>query len=133
MDKKITFNPGLRLSVIDSLILTGSCAGVIGLIPVAAEIAFVIGYTVGHFFLFCNVFRVSRIPELIWASLFIFLTGLTLMTEKPGWAWVVFLTLVMTIIIIFLEMKKKSYHGIFWKSVNPNLEQWWVEHRVTLC
>ncbi|CAK0748261.1 hypothetical protein CCP3SC1_1760005 [Gammaproteobacteria bacterium] len=30
-----------------------------------------IGLVLGHFFLFCNVFRVTRQTELIWAGAFI--------------------------------------------------------------
>ncbi len=133
MDKKKTFNPGFRLSVIDAMVIAGSCVSVIGLIPITPKLSFVICYAVGHFFLFCNVFRISRIPELIWSGLFISLTGLNLLTEKPGWAWVVVSTLTVTIIIITIEMKKKSYHGIFWKKINPALEQWWSKHHENLC
>lgn len=33
---------------------------------------------VGHFFLFCNVFRIARASELIWAGTFVVLSACTL-------------------------------------------------------
>jgi hypothetical protein len=28
-------------------------------------------------------------------------------------------------VLVIFEMRKPSYHGVFWRRVNPNLRQWW--------
>ena len=80
-----TFSPGFRLSFFDVVILF---AGLIGAIVLGVQIwwaGMIIGFVVLHFFLFCNVFRISRPPELVWAAVFIVLSGFTILTEYPGW------------------------------------------------
>ena len=79
------FTPGFRISLFDVLVLI---AGMIGAFIVGVQVwwaGMVIGFVVGHFFLFCNVFRIGRKPELIWAAVFTFLAGSTVITAIPGW------------------------------------------------
>ena len=59
------FNPGFRLSKIDiGVILTSlTVAGV--LYEYSGVLSFIVLFVVAHFFLFCNVTRMARIPELI--------------------------------------------------------------------
>ena len=52
-----TFAPGIRLSVLDVAVLL---FGIVGTIARATEneiAALVVGFALGHFFLFCNIFR----------------------------------------------------------------------------
>ncbi len=119
------FSPGLRISIIDVCVLI---AGVIGAVVVGFQVFWagaVIGFVVGHFFLFCNVFRISRKPELIWAAVFILLSGSTMLNEWPAWIVTFSMSFVVALVLIFLETKKPSYHGIGWKHFNPNLQEWW--------
>jgi hypothetical protein len=95
-----------------------------------ARIAFVIGFTVGHFFLFCNVFRMSRPLELIWSAVFVGLCYATFQTGQPGWVATAALSLLTTVIVVAIEMRKPSYHGIAWQAINPRLPEWW-EARIT--
>jgi hypothetical protein len=76
---------------------------------------------VGHFFLFCNVFRVSRAPELVWAGVFLALAGSTIALGVPGWPATVAASLATTVVVVTLEMRKPSYHGIGWRRINPTL------------
>jgi hypothetical protein len=84
-----------------------------------------VGFVLGHFFLFCNVFRIPRRSELIWAASFVFLCVSTITTGIPGWTWTIIISLVVTVMLIWMEMKKPSYHGILWKQINPGLQEWW--------
>ncbi|MCX6976643.1 MAG: hypothetical protein NTX04_01620, partial [Verrucomicrobia bacterium] len=80
---------------------------------------------VGHFFLFCNVFRISRSLELIWAAGFLILTRFTVTTGQPTWTTTAMLSLALTAVLVCIELRKPSYHGVGWSRFNPNLRQWW--------
>jgi len=123
--QSVEFRPGFRLSLLDVLILlVGASAA-----AVAADsfmwLAFVISMAVGHFFLFCNVFRIARNLEFIWAAIFVLLAWGTIRFGQPGWLLTTLLTLATTITVIAIEMRKPSYHGIGWSRINPNLREWW--------
>jgi hypothetical protein len=123
------FRPGFRLSVIDLAVL--------GIGSVAAAVAwksvwwagFVIAFVLGQFFLFCNVFRVARKPELIWSALFLAVAAATIVTGVPGWPLTIAASLLATLAIVAREMRKPCYHGIGWRRINPGLEAWWAAHR----
>lgn len=83
------------------------------------------GWVVVHFFLFCNVFRISRRPELIWAAAFTLLAASTFFTGIPGWNLTVACSLLFTVVLITRETRKPYYHGIAWSKLNPNLRTWW--------
>ena len=84
-------------------------------------IGFVIAFVIAHFFLFCNVFRLSRPLELVWSAVFVMLAAGTVATEFPGWPIMVVGTLATTVVVVALEMRKPSYHGPGWKRINPRL------------
>ena len=119
------FKPGFRISALDAGVLIAGAAGS----ALAAQIEWwmgsIIGFAVGHFFLFCNVFRVQRPFELAWAVLFILLAGSTIAIHMPGWGMTIATSLTMTAAIIAMEMRKFSYHGILWQRINPGLPKWW--------
>lgn len=119
------FSPGFRLSALDVVVLILGALGVVVLASSGPALAFIVGFVVGHFFLFCNVFRLSRPPELIWAVCFTVLAGSTLTTGSPSWFATTILSLVVTIVLIMLEMRKPSYHGVLWQRLNPCLRDWW--------
>jgi hypothetical protein len=127
---KPTFNPGFRLSFLDVLIL---CAGLIGSIVLGLQTGwagFVVMLVVLHFFLFCNVFRISRPPELIWAAAFVVLGGATILTEFPGWIATMVISVALSSHLIWRETRKPHYHGICWKKWNPALPDWWdAQHK----
>lgn len=118
------FAPGFRISLID--------VGVLGLgcVLVGASAAFntlwsiIIGLVVIHFFLFCNVFRIARSLELLWATVFLTFATATELWGVPGWLTTVFVT----VSVIIAEMSKPSYHGIGWQRINPLLPEWWEKN-----
>ena len=124
------FKPGVRLSALDVCVLICGTVGSVVAWQWVWWVGFVIAFVVAHFFLFCNVFRMSRPLELVWAAAFVALAGSTVVSEAPGWIVTVVGSLVVTVAVIAIEMRRPSYHGIAWERLNPRLPQWW-EARVT--
>ncbi len=121
------FSPGFRFSLSDATVLL---AGVCGSIFFGMKVwyaGFIIAFTVAHFFLFCNVFRIERKPELLWGGLFTTLVIATVKFDFPGWPATIALSSGMTIFLLHREMKKPGYHGIGWQKINPQLQSWWQE------
>ena len=124
-----SFNPGFRISVFDMLVLG---VGIVGALVVSNKIGWAglaIGFVLLHFFLFCNVFRISRTSELVWAAAFLTLAVSTVQTELPGWKPTFTIALFLSSTLIWIETKREYYHGIFWKKLNPGLPQWWKSNR----
>jgi hypothetical protein len=122
------FAPGVRLSSVDVIVL------VIGTIAAAALAlmtwwwGFVVGFVLVHFFLFCNVFRIARSSELVWAAIFVGCVTETILAETPGWIITAVLSLLVTVAVLIVEMRKPSYHGLAWERINPELPVWWQTH-----
>jgi hypothetical protein len=123
------FAPGFRFSLMDAGILLAG-AGLVGwLAPISGQLALLAGFVVGHFFLFCNVFRIGRMPELIWAGAFVALAALSLTFELLDLRLAMGLSLGLSTGLILRETRLPRYHGIFWKRLNPGLQQWWEANR----
>lgn len=124
-----SFKPGFRFSRFDLAILACGIVGTI-LAGLASRWAgFVIAFVVSHFFLFCNVFRISRRPELAWAATFVLLAAGTILMDFPGWVFTIVVCLGITGRVILGEMGKPWYHGVGWQRLNPALPKWWESHR----
>src|SRR5262249_29611078 len=104
------FAPGFRFSIIDAAILAFGGIAAIGCSTLDWWWGFGIAFVLGHFFLFCNIVRMARRFELIWAAAFLLLAAPTALTGKPGWPLTVALSLVVTLLVVTLEMRKPSYH-----------------------
>ncbi len=122
------FKPGCRLSALDVCVLICGTVGSVAAWPLVWWVGFVIAFVVAHFFLFCNVFRMSRPLELVWAATFAALAGSTVVSETPSWFVTVVGSLIVTVAVIAIEMRSPSYHGIAWRRLNPRLPQWWDAH-----
>ncbi|MDR3459224.1 MAG: hypothetical protein P4N60_17475 [Verrucomicrobiae bacterium] len=83
----------------------------------------------GHFFLFCNVFRIIRRREFIWAGLFILNIGLWLWFGELTWLRILACQLPVTAVLIFADMRAPGYHGIFANRLNPKLNDY-LEGRI---
>jgi hypothetical protein len=119
------FQPGVRLSMSDKIILFIGGVVAISLAMVELTASFIVMFVVGHFFLFCNVFRISRPPELIWSAIFVSSSIMTITVGYPGWVLTIAISLLFSIAFIIREIRLPSYHGILWQRINPPLEEWW--------
>lgn len=127
------FRPGFRLSVFDMaaispIITLGISASLIAGSHVK-ELGGAIFVVVGHFFLFCNVFRVARSLELAWSFAFLGLVFCTVWFGIPSWPATFGLAAASSLVVVGLEMRKPSYHGVFWQRINPGLPEWWKSNR----
>jgi hypothetical protein len=128
VDGASQFAPGFRLSALDVVVLIAGVAGTFVLGRVTWWWGFVLALVLGHFFLFCNVVRMARPLELVWALVFVLLAAPTIAVGQPGWLLTALGTLLATVILVLIEMRKPSYHGVGWQWLNPGLPAWWESH-----
>lgn len=121
---KPAFAPGFRLSALDVFILAIGGVAALALAMVVWWWGFVVGFVLGHFFLFCNVVRLARPLELAWAGVFLALAAGTVALGVPGWPVTASVSLVATVVVVRVEMRKPSYHGLAWQWINPGLSAW---------
>ncbi|HZZ77838.1 MAG TPA: hypothetical protein VFE62_04935 [Gemmataceae bacterium] len=121
-----TFSPGFRLSKVDIVVLVAGTIGAIALALIVPWLAFVISFVLGHFFLFCNIIRMARALELIWAGIFVLLAGATVSFDAPGWLLTACVSSMATLVLVAIQMRRLSYHGVGWQWINPNLPTWWA-------
>ena len=125
------FDPGFRIDRIDVLVLVAGAFATVVLAGVEWWMGLVVGFAVGHFFLFCNVFRVGKPLELAWSAIFVVLSAGTIAAGQPGWPVTIAVTVAATLIVIVAQMRMPSYHGIAWQRLNPNLRAWWEAQSAT--
>jgi hypothetical protein len=94
-------------------------------VRVSIEFAVLAAVAVFHFFLFCNVFRLSRPLELLWSAWFLACVGLRVLAGVP-WFVVAAAVAAATTLVICRELRKESYHGVLWRWLNPELPAWWA-------
>jgi len=119
------FRPGFRLSLIDAIVIAvGATLSI--LLWKTAHIGVIIAFVVGHFFLFCNVFRIARRLELIWSAVFVVVICATTMFEAITFPLGLVVSSIATIVVVTMDMRSLSYHGVFWSRLNPALPDWWA-------
>ncbi len=123
------FKPGFRFSILDGFILATDLCLAIFLFSYSYTYSVLIGFVVLHFFLFCNVVRMSRIPEVIWSFVFLALFFCHFELSVPSFNFALVTPLFATVILVAFEMRKPSYHGIYWRKINPNLHDWFSERQ----
>ena len=129
MENAADFQPGFRLSEIDvGVLMLGILLSVL-LARFDESFAVALLFLLAHFFLFCNVLRMSRPLELVWALLFVLLAASTIRTGYPSWRYNFSAMLVVTASITAVQILRPSYHGVFWRRFNPNLPQWWAANK----
>ena len=120
---------GFRFSIIDSVALAAFAVVIVGLHRLPSSLWWLVAILAVHFFLFCNVFRVIRRRELIWAALFILNVGFWLLLGRLDWFSVLACQLPVTVGVIAWEVKATRYHGIFADRLNTQLEDY-LEGRI---
>lgn len=119
------FSPGFRFSALDGVVLVVGVVGVVALGVIEWWLGIGVGIPLAAFFVFCNVFRVSRPLELLWAGAFIALAGATIVWGVPGWWATALGAVLVAAVVVAVEMRRPSYHGVGWRRVNPGLPSWW--------
>lgn len=122
---KSSFSPGFCISLVDVVILIVGFIGSISLGYLAWWAGFIFGFVIIHFFLFCNVFRIPQILELIWACAFFVFASATILTGTPGWIATFISSMILSAFLIWKAVKRADYHGICWRTWNPGLKDWW--------
>ena len=128
MDER-AFEPGFRLSLVDVLVLVGGAAFVVWAHGWNRRLAWAAAFVLLHFFLFCNVVRMSRPLELLWAAAF---AGLVVAYDRQLLTWPLLfgIAAALTVVLSIVEMRMPSYHGLGWRRINPQLEsRWRAQHR----
>jgi hypothetical protein len=115
---------GFRFSLMDGAVLAlgavATAAGMLALEGAFVDFAALGAFALGHFFLFCNVFRVRREPELIWTAVFILnAAGWELLGDGLTWRGVVAVQTPITLALLLWEIRHPRYHGIFARRLNP--------------
>lgn len=108
---------GFRLSVTDAGVLLACGLGTWWLWGPLGEFALLLPFVLGHFFLFCNVFRVGTRAELVWCFCFV---AVFLGSLHGGWFGMGVLLLAqspVTLGVILYALTRPDYHGIFWKRL----------------
>ena len=115
---------GLRFSLLDGIVLLASLFIPIFGHPYFGEFVWFIPFVVVHFFLFCNVFRIRRQPELIWAGLLVIVTAAWIQSGHLSILGICGTQVPVTIAIIGNELRSPTYHGIFSRRINPTIEDY---------
>ena len=118
------FKPGFRFSILDGFILVAALCAIIFVAFYDYKYSVLIGFIVLHFFFFCNIVRMSRVPELVWAISFLILFFCHIKLSLLSFNSALATSLFVTVILVAKEMRKPSYHGIFWQLLNPELPGW---------
>jgi len=102
---------GFRFSWTDALAIAVCAAATIWGLREIGSVAWVVPFVLGHFFLFCNVFRVPRKPELVWAGGFITIASICLIVDV-SLLHAMWLVLPVTACVLSHSIRLATYHGI---------------------
>ncbi|SMP60002.1 hypothetical protein SAMN06265222_106301 [Neorhodopirellula lusitana] len=103
---------GFRFSLTDGLAIVVCAAATYWGLGQMGSIAWLFPFVLGHFFLFCNVFRIPRRPELVWAGCFLGLATIGLIVEWPITS-AMLAALPVTIAVLIYSVRLPTYHGVF--------------------
>lgn len=115
---------GIRFSRLDGVVLCGTFATAAVSWADSIEFCVLLLFVVVHFFLFCNIFRIRRVPELIWAA--VFLANCCVWSSFYSWPMLPIgcTQAAITVCILAWEVSRPCYHGIFARALNPSLEHY---------
>ncbi|MCZ6793581.1 MAG: hypothetical protein O7J95_08215 [Planctomycetota bacterium] len=103
---------GFRLTARDGIVV-GLCAVITWLLyPSVGDGVLVLPIVLGHFFLFCNVFRVGSRREYVWAAIFVINFLAWLGAGKLSLAAVVLTQAPVTLGVIALAICAPDYRGL---------------------
>lgn len=103
---------GFRLSAIDLAILAACVPATWGAWMLVGDHAMILPIVLGHFFLFCNVFRIPRKPELIWSGVFTLNVAAWIVADAFSWPRVLAIQTPVTVMVVLAAMLRNDYHGL---------------------
>ena len=115
---------GFRFSLTDALAIIAFMSAAAVLWRLGNVLWWILVIAAGHFFLFCNVFRIIRRRELIWAGLFILNIGVWTALGPLTCPRVLLCQLPITITLVLADMRSRGYHGVFANRLNPLLNDY---------
>jgi hypothetical protein len=122
------FRPGFRFAATDAVVLLVAAAAAAMAWRIEPAIGIAVLMPVAMFFVFCNVVRMVRRLELVWAFAYAAACVGRIQWGWPAWPWIVGGSLGLAMILVGLQLRRVDYHGIAWQRVNPSLPAWWAEH-----
>lgn len=124
MSKHSVSRAGFRFYPTDGLVLAISGACIWWWWDSLRELSLMITIVVGHLFVFCNVVRIRRWFELVWAGLFCVAILLWIALRLiPGWLVVLSSTALASVLIV-IEVRSPRYHGMLSRRINSNLDKY---------
>jgi len=115
---------GFRMSAADIAALAAFGVLVVVLRHKESSLWWLLALAAIHFFLFCNVFRLLRRRELIWAGFFVGNVALWTVSGRLDLFNVLACQLPVTVGVLAWEIKAPRYHGIFAARLNPRLNEY---------
>jgi hypothetical protein len=115
---------GFRLSIFDGVFLIAAAIATLWLHNQDSPMWWVLAVVVVHFFLFCNVVRLHRHLELIWAVVFLVNVGWFLMQGHLNWVGPLSYQSPLTLALIMIEVRSERYHGVAAQRFNPRLDDY---------
>ncbi len=115
---------GLRFSLLDGIVLAVAVVATAATYDFTAGLSLLGLFVVAHFFLFCNVFRIRRKPELIWAGVFVANCLAWSIFHRLHIAGICLPQCLLTAILVIYEIRQPTYHGVFARSWNARLDEY---------
>lgn len=115
---------GIRFSALDAVLLALAGGLPAALKPAGDSPVWALAIVLGHFFLFCNVFRIGSRKELLWAAVFVINVPLWLNEGAIHWPGVLLVQTPMTLAVILWAMRGPNYHGVLARRLNAQLERY---------
>lgn len=126
-DADPAFRPGFRFAATDAVVLLVGAVGAAMAWRIEPAIGIAVLLPVAMFFVFCNVVRMVRTLELVWAFAHAVGCAWRIQCGWPAWPWIVGGSLGLAMVLVGLQLRRADYHGIAWQRVNPSLPAWWEE------
>jgi hypothetical protein len=108
---------GFRFAPHDAFAIVICVAVTMVFCPILGNIVILFPVVLGHFFLFCNVFRVPRYLELSWSGIFVVNVGIWVSLSRLDWIVIVVTQLPPTLLAISIAIVSNDYHGIGYSLV----------------
>jgi hypothetical protein len=115
---------GCRLSWSDAGVLAVASVLTWWLWPRIGSLVGILPMALGHFLLFCNVVRLARRRELLWAAACVANIAAWGLLGEVWWPGILATQTPLTALLIAREMRSPRYHGIMARRLNPHLSDW---------